>query len=125
MQFEAGQRWRYHARFEIPGSRLIIGALVEFEGGKRIACCAVTGAMQRAADGTVQHVTVPFVPMTVEALAGTVSEADGEGDLPEDFSVQFDAWRADPRGASYFTVPFEGSLELMIARQMEALVETR
>ena len=123
MTFAAGQQWTYHAPPECPGSRLVIGAIVAFEGDRHIACCAVTDALQRQPDGTLAHVTVPFLPMTLEALAATVVEPDGMGLLPDDFLTQFEAWNADQRGLSFFTVPFEGSLERMIGQQMAAIVE--
>ena len=123
MNFEAGQRWAYAAPPEIADSRIVIGAIVDFEGGRRVACCAVTGAVQRGDDGKPERVTIPFVPMLIEALAQSVTQQDGTGQLPDDFAAHLSAWQHDPRGASYFTVPFEGSLERMIALQMAALVE--
>ena len=122
MDFEAGQQWRYRAPEEIPGSRIVIGALLDFESGPSIACCAVTAASggQGASGGIV---TIPFLPMTVDALKRTVTEVDGTADVPEGFVEQLEAWRGDPRGLSYFTVPFEGSLDRMIGHQMAAIVE--
>jgi hypothetical protein len=125
MTFVAGQQWTYRAPPEIEASRLIIGALVEFESGRRIACCAITGALGPADDGAVTCVDVPFVPMTLEALAATVIAPDGTAEPPDGFAAELAAWQADPRGASFFTVPFEGSLERLIAQQMAALVEDR
>ena len=121
--FQAGQCWRYRAPPGSPASRVVIGAIVEFEGGRRICCCAVTDALQRQDDGATQTVVIPFLPLTEDALRETVVDLDGVASLPEGFASQFEAWQIDPRGASYFTVPFEGSLEIMIARQMEALVD--
>ncbi len=122
MTFAAGQKWRYHAPAEIADSRLIIGALMEFPGGQQIACCAVTGALQRRDDGRIERALIPFLPMTIEALGATVSERDGVGDVPDAFADQLQAWREDARGLSYFTVPFEGSLERLIGQQMAAIV---
>jgi hypothetical protein len=121
--FEAGQRWAYAAPPEIQDSRIVIGAIVEFEGGRRIACCAVTGALERGEEGKLARVTIPFLPLTLDALSGTVTEPDGTATLPEEFAGHLAAWSADPRGASYFTVPFEGSLERMIGLQMAAIIE--
>jgi hypothetical protein len=123
MTFEAGQQWAYATSPDIAESRIIIGAIVEFEGGRRVACCAVTGALQRGADGATERVTIPFVPMLDEALAQSVTHQDGTGDLPDDFAVHLAAWQEDARGATYFTVPFEGSLDRLIAQQMAALVD--
>lgn len=122
MDFAAGQIWRYSAPSAIADLRIVIGALVEFESGKMLACCSVTGAQQKQPDGTTGKVTIPFLPMTVEALQRTVVALDGFGDVAETFGAHFEAWSEDARGASYFTVPFEGSLDRMIALQMAEIV---
>ncbi len=121
--FQAGQRWTYAAPLEITDSHILIGAIVEYEGGRRIVCCAVTGALDRAENGTLERITIPFLPMTVDALSQTVIALDGTAPLPDAFATHFTAWTEDARGASYFTVPFEGSLERMIALQMAAIVD--
>ncbi|MEZ5818805.1 MAG: hypothetical protein R3D44_17155 [Hyphomicrobiaceae bacterium] len=123
MDFEAGQQWAYAGPEEIADSRIIIGAIVDYGGGRAIACCAVTDALQSGSDGKPSRVVIPFLPMTVEALAQSVTRCDGTGKLPDSFAAELDAWQNDPRGASYFTVPFQGSLERMVAMQMAALVE--
>lgn len=123
MSFAAGQQWAYAAPSEIADSRLVIGAIVEFAGGRCIACCAITGALERREDGAIDRVTIPFLPITVEALSRTVTTPDGMAPVPETFAGLFQAWSEDPRGASYFTVPFEGSMERMIGLQMAAIVE--
>lgn len=123
MNFEAGQQWAYAAPPEIADSRIVIGAIVEFDGGTIIACCAVTGALQSGADGASERVDIPFLPMSRDALAQTVTQLCGIGPLPESFATELESWRSDTRGASYFTVPFEGSLERMIALQMAALID--
>ncbi len=122
MRFEAGQQWRYRSTPEADPSRLVVGALVEFESGRWIVCCAVIGALAPGEGGATARVTVPFIPMTLEALAETVLALDGTADLPLEFASALAAWQSDPRGTTYFTVPFEGSLERMIARQMAAIV---
>jgi hypothetical protein len=122
MAFAAGQKWTYRAPEGCEDSRLVIGALVAFPSGTEIACCAVMGAVQRQPDGSLARVTVPFLPMTLAALAETVVAADGEGEVPDAFAEQLAAWQEDTRGLSYFTVPFEGSLERMIGLQMAAIV---
>lgn len=121
--FEAGQRWAYGAPPEFADGRIVIGAIVEFEGGCKIACCAVTGALERGSGGALERVTIPFLPLTLDALARTVTEPDGTAPLPDEFASHLADWSADPRGASYFTVPFEGSLERMIGLQMAAIIE--
>lgn len=116
--FQAGQMWSYRTRPELADSRLIIGALLAFESGPPIACCSVTGALQQMPDGSLERVTIPFLPMTVEALARTVLALDGEAPVAQAFAAHFASWHDDERGLSYFTVPFEGSLDRMIALQM-------
>lgn len=122
MTFAVGQRWSYAALEELSDSRIVIGALLEFEGLGGIACCTVLGAVQQQPDGSRVRVTVPFLPMTVEALARTVTAPDGEGEVAPEFARHFESWHDDPRGLSYFTVPFEGSLDRMIALQMREIV---
>lgn len=122
MTFEAGQRWAYRAPDEIADSRIHIGAIVEFSGGVTIACCAVTGAQQDASSGGLERATIPFLPLSLEALAKTVTARDGDAECPEEFAAALEAWGQDPRGVSYYTVPFEGSLERLIGLQMAAIV---
>lgn len=118
MQFSVGQTWTYAAPGALTDSRLVIGAMVEFESGQQLACCSVTGALQKRPDGSIERVTIPFLPMTIDALQRTVVALEGEGEVAESFAANFEAWSEDPRGVSYFTVPFQGSLDRMIALQM-------
>ncbi|MBS0241541.1 MAG: hypothetical protein JSS20_05140 [Proteobacteria bacterium] len=123
MQFAAGQKWACKAVHDGGDCRIHIGAIVEFGGGLRIACCAVTDAVDREPDGREREVAIPFLPMRLEALAASVVELDGAAELPEAFTAALAAWGQDPRGVSYYTVPFEGSLDRLIAHQMTAIVE--
>lgn len=116
--FQTGQMWSYRTRPALADSRLIIGALLAFEAGPPIACCTVTGALQQLPDGRLERVTIPFLPMTVAALARTVTTIEGEASVAPAFAAHFASWHDDDRGLSYFTVPFEGSLDRMIALQM-------
>ncbi len=118
MEFSVGQLWTYSAPQVIADSRITIGALVEFESGHMLACCCVTGALQKRPDGVTERVTIPFLPMTVDALRRTVVSLEGCGDVADAFAAHFESWSEDPRGVSYFTVPFEGTLDRMIALQM-------
>lgn len=120
--FAVGQMWSYHTRPELSDSRLVIGALLAFEAGQTLACCSVTGAQQQRPDGTLERVTIPFLPMTEAALARTVLSLEGEGTVPPAFAAQFSSWHDDERGLSFFTVPFEGALDRMIALQMAEIV---
>lgn len=116
--FRAGSRWRYRAPAGYEASRIVIGAILRFAGQEPVVCCAVYDAPRRRPDGTVDAVTIPFLPMTASALAASVVAEDGAGALPEGFAAALAVWQDDPRGLSAFTVPFEGQLDLMIARQM-------
>lgn len=122
MEFATGQLWSYRAPQAIANSRLVIGALLAFESGVPLACCCVTGALQQRPDGTLERITIPFLPMTVDALQRTVVALEGEGEVAEAFAAQFAAWSEDERGLSFFTVPFEGTLDRMIALQMAQIV---
>jgi hypothetical protein len=121
--FAAGEQWRYRAgEAGLEASRLIIGAVLTFPASPSLVCCAVTAANRRAADGTLEPATIPFLPMTQAAVAASVTVRDGEAALPDAFQRLFEAWRQDPRGLTYFTVPFEGRLDHMIARQMAEMI---
>lgn len=122
-EFRAGQRWTYRAPAGFEASRLIIGAIVTFPEREQIVCCAVTCAPRRLPDGRIDAVTIPFLPLGAGAFGQTVGVLDGTEDVPADFIVAFEIWRDDPRGLSAFTVPFEGLLDRLIARQMEQIVQ--
>jgi hypothetical protein len=119
--YEAGQRWTYRSPAGFEASRIIIGAILFFEDQAPVACVAVEDAPQRRADASTTTGSIPFLPLTLDALHRTVETRDGSADLPESFAASFLAWRDDERGLSYFTVPFEGHLDRMIARQMADL----
>lgn len=121
MAFVAGQRWTYRAPHGYEASRIVIGAVVSFGEGERVVCAAVAGAPTRLEDGSEVAGTIPFLPFREAAFAQTVVSPDGEDAPPADFGVALEAWMADPRGLSTFTVPFEGSLPCLIARQMEKI----
>lgn len=119
--FKAGECWSYRAPKGFETSRILVGAVLTFQDREPIVCCAVTAAPRKSDDGTIETVTVPFLPMTATALAATVTAHAGDAALPEGFAPALEAWANDPRGLSAFTVPFEGWLDHMIARQMAAI----
>lgn len=82
-----------------------------------------TGAPQIQPDKSVRAVTIPFIPLTEAAFAGTITEPDGNGPVSEHFRAAYDAWKVDGRGLSYFTVPFEGFLDRLIRRQLAELID--
>ena len=47
---------------------------------------------------------------------------EGEGTVAPAFAAHFSNWHDDERGLSFFTVPFEGSLDRMIALQMAEII---
>ena len=118
MDFAAGQRWTYRAPAGFETSRIVIGAVVSFGQGERVVCAAVAGAPVKADDGSPQPAVIPFLPFAEQAFAATVVSRDGCDMPPPAFKAEMDAWMADPRGLTIFTVPFEGSLNRLIARQM-------
>lgn len=119
--FAAGQQWRFHTPPGYEAARLIIGAILHFEDRDSVACVSITAAPQRQADGTVAAAPITLLPLTLGALAETVTTPDGEGTPPPEFADVLTRWSADERGLGYFTVPFDGHLDRMIARQMSAL----
>ncbi|MGE3228526.1 MAG: hypothetical protein AB7J30_03730 [Hyphomicrobium sp.] len=121
MNFHAGQSWTYRAPKGFEASRLLIGAIATFDHDRSIVCCAAVHAPRRHADGHLEMVTIPFLPMTDAAFSASVVAFDGEAELPESFAESLEAWSSDPRGVTAFTVPFEGFLDQMIAQQMAEL----
>jgi len=118
----AGQRWRYNTPPGFESSRIVVGALITFSEHEPVVCCAVEHAAQRMPTGTLDRVTIPFLPMTQSAFLDTVTSQDGVGAVPEAFARHYASWREDLRGLSYFTVPFPGFMDKMIALQMQQLI---
>lgn len=116
--FAAGQSWTYRTPAGYASSRILIGAILEFAAGDRIIAAVVTDAPQRLADGRVVKGIIPLLPLTETALRQTVIAPDGDAEVPDSFLIAFEAWNDDDRGGTFFTVPFEGHLDKMIARQM-------
>lgn len=119
MDLAAGQSWTYRAPRGFETSRLLIGAIASFGGEQHIVCAAAVHAPRRHADGLLERVTIPFLPMTEAAFRASVLERDEAPEpLPETFVEKLTAWQNDPKGLTTFTVPFEGFLDQMIAHQM-------
>jgi hypothetical protein len=106
----------------IEHSRITVGAVVSFADHSAIVCCAVTGAPRKLPDGSIDTVTIPFLPLGEAAFRATVVSADGTAGVDESFATAFESWHGDGRGLSAFTVPFEGHLDRLIALQMAAIV---
>jgi hypothetical protein len=122
MMYRAGQSWTYRPPAGFETSRLVIGAIARFGNGAEVLCCAVMGAPRKRRTGELEAVTIPFLPMTPEAFAASALALDGAAEPPEGFEDGLAAWQDDPLGLTMFTVPFEGFLDRLIARQMEAIV---
>lgn len=118
----AGQRWTYRAPEGFETSRIVVGAIVRFADSPAIVCCAVTGAPRKLPDGSIDTVTIPFLPMSETAFRASVLACEDEAGVEESFASAFEHWHGDGRGLSAFTVPFEGYLDRMIALQMAAIV---
>lgn len=119
MDFAAGQSWTYRAPAGFETSRLLIGAIASFDNEQHIVLAAAVHAPRRHADGHLERVTIPFLPMTEAAFrASVVSRDEVEEPLPGIFSEKLSDWQNDPQGLTTFTVPFEGFLDQMIALQM-------
>jgi hypothetical protein len=120
-EFHAGEVWSYRAPQGFENSRILIGAVLCYPDHRAIVCCAVSAAPCKNADGSISAGTVPFLPMWGEALAASVVACEGQGELPSGFAPALDAWSRDERGLAAFSVPFEGRLDLLIARQMQEI----
>lgn len=133
-RFEASQLWRYRAPAGFEKSRIVIGAIADFgtlvaplpgtaaSEAARIVCVSVLGCPRREPAGGLVLSNIPFLPMTEAALAATVTDLEGTADPLDGFAQALKLWSEDERGLSMFTVPFEGRLDLLIARQMRELV---
>lgn len=121
----AGECWSYRAPQGFEQSRLIIGAIINFADREPVFCCSVADAPSRQDDGGYLPATIPFVPLTQTAFEKSVVERDGSAAPPAEFQTLLSNWQNDDRGLSFFTVPFEGYLERMIAAQMADIVGTK
>ncbi len=122
MDFAAGQRWTYRPPPGFEASRIVIGAVVSFGVHDRVVCAAVAGAPRRQSYGSVDTVNIAFLPFSHAAFAATVVAPDGMDVPPAAFAAEMEHWASDPRGLSTFTVPFDGYLDKLIARQMADIV---
>jgi len=119
MELHAGQSWTYRTPPGYEASRLLIGAIASFGGHRNIVCVAVVHAPRRHADGQIEMVTIPFLPMTEQAFRATaVTLEEDEACLPEAFGEKFHEWSNDPKGLTVFTVSFDGYLDHLIADQV-------
>ncbi len=122
MSICAGQRWTYRAPDGFEASRLVIGAIVRFDSGRTAICCSVTEAPRCNPDGSIDRVSIPFLPFTEAAFRASIVALDGAAEPPAAFGEKLQDWQDDPRGFSTFTVPFEGYLDRLIALQMAEIV---
>lgn len=122
MTYAAGQVWTYKTPPGHETSRIVIGAIATCGDSRQVICFSVTQAPRTGPAGEIETVTIPFIPMSVAAFHETVGDLVGQDDPPDSFSQGLQAWSEDARGLSVFTVPFEGFLDRMIARQMAAIV---
>lgn len=124
IMLSAGQRWTYRPPEGFEASRIVIGAIITFDGHERIVCVMVTGAPQVAPDRSIRTVTIPFIPLSEQAFRASIAGPDGTAPVSAHFRKGYDDWKVDARGFSYFTVPFEGFLDRLIRRQLAELVES-
>jgi hypothetical protein len=118
MDLAAGQCWTYRPPAGFEHSRLVIGAILHFQSGRTAVCCSVTEAPRRNPNGTIERVSIPFLPLTEPAFRMSAMQFDGYLEPPTIFAEKLQSWQDDPRGLSTFTVAFEGDLEQLIALQM-------
>jgi hypothetical protein len=121
MSFAAGQAWAYRSPEGFDHSCIVIGAIVRYEERESIICFCVYNAPRTVGSAPEDTVTVPFIPMSESAFAGTVTALVAhEADLPETFADQLHAWSNDERGLAVFTVPFLGTVNQMMTMQVRA-----
>ena len=123
--FAAGQRWTYRSPAGFEASRIVIGAVVQFGGHESVVCVALAGAARQQNDGSLQAANIAFLPFSSTAFAQTVVALDGSDVPPAEFAREMEAWASDERGMTLFTVPLDGTVDKLIARQMAEIVQTR
>lgn len=122
MKLAAGQSWTYRAPQGFETSRLLIGAIASFGGHRNIVLAAAIHAPRQHADGHLEMVTIPFLPMTEAAFrASVLALEDTSAELPEAFAEKLQEWSNDPKGLASFTVRFDGFLDHLISDQMADL----
>jgi len=122
MALAAGQRWAYRSPEGFEDSRIVIGAIVKFEGRSSIICCSVNGAPRQTPNGSSEKTDIPFIALSEPAFIESVTAEDGTGELAPEFLEALQAWADDPRGLTSFTVPFDGFLDRIISQQMAAIM---
>lgn len=101
---------------------MVIGAILTFPDDTRIVCCSVDSAPRLCPDGTVDVVSIPFLPLSEQAFVDSVVAEDGTGEPIEGFAEALADWQGDDRGLTTFTVPFDGYLDRLVARQMAEIM---
>ncbi|MGH1418452.1 MAG: hypothetical protein ACRBCJ_06310 [Hyphomicrobiaceae bacterium] len=121
----AGQCWTYRTPNGFEASRLIIGAIVRFQDGQNIVCASATHTPARHNEVDQNAKSIAFIPMSEAAFRASVISCESthiEPINPQTFQNELNSWHNDPKGMTVFTVPFEGSLDRMIASQMAQIV---
>jgi hypothetical protein len=121
MTIAAGQCWAYRTAAGFETSRMTIGAILTFADGSRVICCSVGDAPRLRPDGSVDRAPIPFLPLSEAAFRASVTQLAGEAEPDPSFASALAAWHSDPQGLSTFTVPFDGYLDRLIARQMSEI----
>lgn len=111
--YHVGQSWIYEAPKGFEGSRIIVGAILTFASHEPVICAAVTGAPMLNGQGTVQPLTIPFLPFSKSAFEQTVVRLDGTQDLPSSFNDNYKSWKTDQKGLGFINIPFKGLLRNM------------
>lgn len=122
VQIAAGQCWQFDTSHGFDDARIIIGALVTPQQGERIICFTVTRAPTTLDGGIASDAMISFIPMTESAFRQTITEPDGSASPPPEFSDELQAWQSDERGLTIFTVPFDGCLDRLLARQAASVI---
>lgn len=121
-QLAAGQCWTFDTSHGFDDARIIIGALVSPASGERIICFSVTRAPTVVDGGVQTDAMISFIPITESAFRHSVRACTGTAEPPREFADELYAWQADPRGLTIFTVPFDGCLDRLLARQAASLI---
>jgi len=113
-QFDRGQVWTYLTRPDEPDSRLTVIKVDHSEKFGNIIHIRVDGIRFEIPGGEpITH--LPHLPITEEMLAMSVTEHEGDAEIPLDSQRNYERWRGEflgGRGAGCFEDMVSGVLDL-------------
>ena len=114
IKFAPGQCWTYKTISGFDSSRIIVGAVEFLPDEGDIVCITVTDApVPTARGGPIEAHTMPFIPFSAEALAGSVVEQLEDVPIPDEFPPMYESWMEDTGGSEFLTITLRTFFELL------------